>query len=103
MPDGVDNATLDKLRNGGHDALDLRRGGNDAHADVVPLGHEPVFLVNEVRGAVYLLEGGEVVLRWDQEPRVVCATLGHLDEGAFGVPPEDSGTRRGRERSQQVQ
>ena len=103
MPDGVDNAALDKLRNGGHDTLDLRRSCNDTHTHVVTLGHEPIFLVDEVCSTVHFLEGGEVVLSRDQEPGVVCATLGHLDEGAFGVPSEDGGTSGGRKRSQQVQ
>lgn len=95
VSDGEHHAALHDLRDGGHDAVDLRGGRDDAHADGVGRGavrHEPVLLVREVLRAVHGLERREALVCGHEELRRVRPALGELDERALGVPSEE---RRG--------
>lgn len=106
VSDGEHHAAIDDFLDGGHHAVDLRGGGDDAHADavgIVPVRHEPVLLVREVLGAVHGLERGEALVCRYEELRGMCTALRELDEGSLGVPTEErSGVGEG-EGAQEVQ
>lgn len=102
VPDGEDDAAAGELVDGRHHAVDLGRGGDDAHADVL-VAHEPVLVHREVVGAVDFLEGLDVLLCGEEELRLVRAALGELDEGALGVPAEERCGGGGAEWAQEVE
>ena len=78
-------------------AVDLGRGGDDAHAQRITDGlaaHQPVLGDGEVVGAVDVFEGLDLVLRTEEEFGGVRAALRELDEGAFGVPAKERSRAR---------
>lgn len=100
------DAALDRLFHGGHDARDFWCCSNNTHTEAVGLafaGHDPVFVLGEVLGAVDFFKRREPVVGFLKELGRVCATLGHLDEWALSVPAEHGGRVRRRIRPQEVQ